>query len=158
MVARPEADHARLDDLADSVSVQQQRQPGDVILVRVGQHHHVEPAVPCRNALAEERHESVWIRTGVDQHSPAVGSLEQDRVALADVEHRHVQPTIRAGAVDQHQQHAQTGEAERGHEPRLGLRGPFVGWWLLRSGFWGWGMPAEMRRRVPRRTMLPQPG
>jgi hypothetical protein len=40
--------HARLEQPADPVAIEQQRQAGDVILVRVGQDDDVEPPVPWR--------------------------------------------------------------------------------------------------------------
>jgi hypothetical protein len=46
-------------------------------------------------------------RSQVDQHPSASRPLEEDRIALAHIEHRDVQPTVRAAAVDDDQQQAQ---------------------------------------------------
>ena len=40
-VTRPRPDHARLDDLRNAVTVQDGRQSGDVVLVRMGHHHEI---------------------------------------------------------------------------------------------------------------------
>ena len=50
-VARPWPGHARFRDRANSIARQQQRQSGDMIFVRVGQHDGVDAPVPRRDAL-----------------------------------------------------------------------------------------------------------
>lgn len=99
--------HAVLDHLADLVSRQQQRQARDMVLVRVCQHNDIEPAVPCWDALVEEREQAVGIGAGIDQHPATAWALKKNGVTLTNVEHRHVQPTVRLAAADQHEQHAQ---------------------------------------------------
>jgi hypothetical protein len=94
-IARAGTDHARLDDIANPVPIEQQREAADVILVRMGQHDQVEPSVPGRHASVEQRQEAVWIRAGVDQHAAARRTLEEDRIALPDVEDRDVQAPVR---------------------------------------------------------------
>ena len=61
-----------------------------MVLVRVGQHDQVQPPIPRRDALIEERDEPIGVGAGVDQGAATVGALEKDRVTLADIEHRHV--------------------------------------------------------------------
>jgi hypothetical protein len=57
-----------------------------VVLVGVGQDEDVDPAVPGWQPPIELDEEAVRIRAGVDEHPTAVAALDEDRVALADVE------------------------------------------------------------------------
>ena len=52
-VTGPKSDHARLRYIADAITVEQQGQTGDMVLVRMGDHDHIEAAVPRREALVE---------------------------------------------------------------------------------------------------------
>ena len=76
-----------LEDAADAVSLEEQGKTRDVILVRMGQDEDVDPPVPRRDALVELDEQPVGIRAAVDQHPAAAGTLDEDRIALADVEH-----------------------------------------------------------------------
>ena len=89
-------DHARLHDLRYAIAVQDRRESGHVIFVRVREHHEIEPTIPGRDALVEQRDEPVRIGARVDEGATTVGSLEQDRIALADIQNRHVQSAVRA--------------------------------------------------------------
>ena len=80
------AAHAGLEDLFDPVPAEQQREARDVVLVRVGQHDRVEPAIPGRDQAVELDEQAIGIRAAVDQEAPAVGALDENRVALADIE------------------------------------------------------------------------
>ena len=87
-VARPRTAHARLEDLADPVAIEQQRQAGDVVLVRMGQDDGIDPAVPWRDAPVEVDEQPVRVGTAIDQQATAAGTLDEDRVSLADVHDR----------------------------------------------------------------------
>jgi hypothetical protein len=89
------ADHSGFGDAADPVAIEQQRQSADVVLVRMGDDHQVEPPVPRRQPLVEEGEQAVRVGSGVDEDPAAGWSLEQDRVTLTHVEDGHVQPEIR---------------------------------------------------------------
>ena len=81
----------------DAVPVEQQRQPGDVVLVRVAQDQRVDAAVPRRDAPVELDEQAVGIGAAVDQQSASPGALDEDRVALPDVEHGHARDAHRSG-------------------------------------------------------------
>jgi hypothetical protein len=66
-----------------------------VILVRVAQDEDIDPAVPGRNPGVELEDQAIGIGSAVDQHSPAPIAIDQDRVALADIENGDVDPTVR---------------------------------------------------------------
>jgi hypothetical protein len=70
-VARTRTDHPRLEDPPDAIPVEQQRQAGDVVLVRVGEDHGVDPAVPRRDSLVEVDEQAVGVRPAIDEQPAA---------------------------------------------------------------------------------------
>ena len=60
-----------------------------MILVRVGEDEQVDPAIPRRQSRVERDEQPVRVRPAVDQQATAATALDEDRVALADVEDRH---------------------------------------------------------------------
>ncbi len=95
-IARSGAQHPRLSDDSHPVPLEEQREAGDVILVRVRQDDDVEPAVECRDPLVEEDRKPVGIGAPVDQDATSPGTLDEHGVALAHVEDRDPQPTVRS--------------------------------------------------------------
>ncbi len=81
--------HVRLGDAADGVARHQPGQAAGVVLVRMCQDHQVDTSIPHGDALVEPAHQQVRIGATIDEHAAAVGDLQQDGVALADVEHAH---------------------------------------------------------------------
>ena len=63
--------HAGFEDATDPVALQQQRQAGHVILVRVGQDERIDAPVPGSDALVECDQEAVRVGAAVDQKSAA---------------------------------------------------------------------------------------
>ena len=108
--ARPE--HARLVDAPDSVPLQQEGEPGDVILVRVREHEDVHAPVPGRQALVERDQESTGIRSAVDDHPAAAAALDQDPVALADVQDDHARHAVGPMGDDQGQPQGRADESD----------------------------------------------
>ena len=80
--------HARLVDASDLVALEDPGESGNVVLVRVGEHEDVEPPVPRRDARVEREQDAIRVRPTVDQHPRAGPGLEQDGIALPDVEDR----------------------------------------------------------------------
>ena len=80
--------HPRLEHAADAVALEQERQAGDVVLVRVAQDQRVDPAVPRRDPPIEGHQQAIGIGAAVDEEPAAPGSLDEDRIALPDVEDR----------------------------------------------------------------------
>ena len=115
-VAGASPDHPRLGDLPDPVAVHHRRHPGDMVLVRVGQNHQLQPPVPRRNALVEKRDEPVGVGASVDQGPTSVWALKEDGVTLADIEHRHVQTSVGPRAVCGDQQGGQAEDRTDSHE------------------------------------------
>ena len=66
----------------------------DVVGLRVREHHQLDRAVVPRQFVAEAAEHGA-ARAAVDEDVLAVGRLDQDRVALPDVEHGHAQPRRR---------------------------------------------------------------
>jgi len=87
-VARARPAHAGLVDPPDPIALEQERQAGDMILVRMGQDQDVDPAVPGRQATIELDQEAIRVRSAIDQHPRATTALDEDRIALSDVENR----------------------------------------------------------------------
>ena len=73
---------------ADPEAVEHVDEPGDVVLVRVAEHEQVDAAGEERQVRADPAQRELGIRAAVDEHRRAARRLDQDRVALADVEHR----------------------------------------------------------------------
>jgi|1186.fasta_scaffold01662_6 hypothetical protein len=93
-VARAGPDHSRFDDIADSVTLKQKREPADMVFVRMRQHDEVEPPIPRRHTRVEQGQKAVGIRARVDEDTATVRPLQEDRVALADIQHRDVKPAV----------------------------------------------------------------
>ena len=96
-VAAAVAAHPVLGEHADPVARQQPGQPADVILVRVGEQHDIDATVPDRDALVETSDEDVRVASAVDEDTRPVVRLDEDRIALADVEDRDEQGPARPG-------------------------------------------------------------
>jgi hypothetical protein len=141
LVPRPRPEHPGLVDPPHLISLEQQREPGDVVLVRVGQHQDVDPAVPRWKPLVEGQQQPARVRAAVDHQPPASTALDEDPVPLPDVEHDD--PCQPVGPVHEceRQSERRRGEAggcephaarrlRRAHGPpppgdrRDGLRGP----------------------------------
>ena len=71
-IAGPGSTHPGLEDPTDVIPIQQQRQPGHVILMRVGQDDRVDPTVPRWDALVERDEQSTGIRSAIDEQATSV--------------------------------------------------------------------------------------
>ena len=101
LVSRPRPHHARLVDAPDAVPLEHQGQPGDVVLVRVAEHEDVDPAVPWRQAFVQRDQEPRRIRSAIDHEPATPPALDQDPVALADIEHHDPSEPVRS--MDDHE-------------------------------------------------------
>ena len=105
-VAGPGPAHTWLHDPVHLVAVEEESQPGHVIFVRVGQDDGVDPSVPRRNASIEGDQQAVRVWPAIDQQASTARALDQDGVALTDVEDgdaRHAAgPSHRDAAGDDH--------------------------------------------------------
>ena len=79
--------HPGLEDPAHAVALQDPDEAGDVILVRMCQHDEVDPAVPRRDSRIELGEQPLRVRSAVHEHPAAGAALDEDRVALAHIEH-----------------------------------------------------------------------
>ena len=59
-----------------------------MILVGVAEDHGLDPTVPWRDATIELDEEPVRVRPAVDQQAAAVRTLDEDGIALPDIEDR----------------------------------------------------------------------
>lgn len=92
------AAHPRLKHAANAVSLQRPDQPGDVILMRVRQHHDIQSPIPRRHHGVQFCQQARGVRAAIHEHAPPVAALHKDGVALADVEHdQSVRPTGHVG-------------------------------------------------------------
>jgi hypothetical protein len=71
-VAGTGADHPRLEHAADPIACQKQGEACDVILVRMGQDHGVDPPVPWRDPSVEDHQQPVRVGSTVDQQPATV--------------------------------------------------------------------------------------
>ncbi len=109
--ARAGAAHPGRRDPGDPVPPQQQGRPAHVVLVGVRQQEQVQPPIPWRDPVIELSQQAVRIGTGVDQDPSAGRPLEQDRVALAHIEHGEVEPSV--GAARQDHDEGRTGSGDQ---------------------------------------------
>ena len=93
-VPRPGPAHPRLEQTADAIALEEERQAGHVVLVGVAEDDEVEPAVPGRQAGIEGDDQASGVRPAVDEEPAAVPALDEDRVALADIEDGDVGPVV----------------------------------------------------------------
>ena len=133
----------------DSKAVEHVDEPGDVVLVRVAQHQHVDPPREERQVRPEPTQREPGVGPAVDQHRGAARRLHQDRVALSDVEHGQVQATIGPGRDG-------NGEEDRGQGCSGGQRseqthrqGWAVGERIRGASVVGWVVGAKRPRRQP---------
>ena len=99
-----------------------------MVLVRVRQDDSVEPAIPRRDQPIELDEQPVGIRAAVDQQAPAARPLDEDRVALPDVEDRHCRVARRQLDDDcpgQDDRRHQGNEREAGRARPPSRTGPF---------------------------------
>ena len=61
--------HARFEDASDAIPLEEQREPGDVVLVRVTQDDRVDAPVPRRDAPIQFDQQPAGVRPTVDQES-----------------------------------------------------------------------------------------
>lgn len=59
-----------------------------MVLVGMRQDHGIDPAIPRRDAAIERHEQPVGIGAAVDEQPAAVRTLDEDGVALTDIEHR----------------------------------------------------------------------
>ena len=112
LVAGAAPGHPGLDDPSHAVALEDERQARNVVLVRVREHDQVDAAVPGRHAGVEGNEQAVGIGAAVDEH-PAPGRTgDEDRVALADVEHHDVGAAVGA----RRSGHDQDRDREHGEE------------------------------------------
>lgn len=115
LVAGPVAGEPRLVHATDAIAVQEEREAGSVVLMRVAQDDEVDPVVPRREALVEDPDEPRRIRAAVDEEPPAVGRLHEDRIALPDVEDRDRRDA--GWPLDDRDCERERGAGERRHRP-----------------------------------------
>ncbi len=121
-VAGTGPEHARLVHPSDSVPLEEEGEPRDVVLVGMAQDHGVDSPVPRRQSPVEGDQQSPGIWPTVHQEPAPEAALDEDRVTLADVEHHDPRQPIRPVDGDE-------GEAadHRGQGHRAGAAGHGAG-------------------------------
>jgi len=136
-VAGPRPDHARLVDPTDAVPRQEEREPGDVVLVGVGEHEDVDPAVPRRQSLVKGADQAGRVGPTVDEEAPPGAALDEDAIALADVQDRHAHDARRPIHDREAEGDRRGDEGDRGEARAAGRGGsarlapidlPWAGW------------------------------
>ena len=98
-----------------------------MVLVGMGQDDEVDPPVPRRHVGVEGDEEAVGVRAAVDEHPRATIAVDEDRIALADVEDGDPQPAVGPGRGDRdhrHERDRQTGGHEADRPRRHGQAVP----------------------------------
>jgi hypothetical protein len=142
---RTRPDHARLVHAPHAIALEQERETGDVILVRVAEHEDVDPPIPGREPLVKSDEEPRRVGAAIDQHAAAATPLHQDAVALSDIEDHDTREPV--GSMNQDEREAEDGDRHRAsREPsgaRVGPRGH------LRAFRLGSPRPDDGRARPP---------
>ncbi len=112
-VAGTGPDHAGLVHVPDLISGEEQRKPGDVVLMRVRKDKDVDPSIPWRQPFIEGANEAIRIGAAIDEETAPGPAFDEDPVALAHVEDRHAYAAARS--LDDRQ-------TERNHRRREGKR------------------------------------
>ena len=60
-----------------------------MVLVRVAEDHDVDPPIPGRDVLVECHEEPIRVGTAVDEQATTARALDEDRIALPDIEDGH---------------------------------------------------------------------
>jgi hypothetical protein len=121
LVAGTRPDRARLVHTTDPVAREQRRQAGDVVLVRVREHQEVDPAVPWRQPLVEGDEEASRIGSTVHDEPSATAALDEDPVALPDVEDDDPNDPVGPMGEGDGQRQRGSGERDRGETRSPGL-------------------------------------
>ena len=132
-------EHPGLERPTDAISLEQHGQPSDVIFVRVRQDDGIEPAIPRRDPPIELDEQPVGIRPAVDEQAPAARALDEDRVALPDVQDRHRRAARGPFDDDRSRQHDRRRQGDE-REPGRACPPSWTG--MCR------GLPAGHRRRI----------
>ena len=114
---------ARVENRADPEAVEHVHEPRDVVLVRVAEHEQVDAAGEEGQVPANASQGELRVRPPVDEHRGSIGGLDQNRVALADGEHRQMQQAVRLRRDRDDEQHShQRSPDRRGpHDPSQDL-------------------------------------
>lgn len=117
-VSGTRSDHSGLEQTLHPVLVEHGDQTGHVILVRMGQDDDVDAPIPRWQALVERHDEAPGVRTAIDQEAAAARSLQEDRIALPDVEDRQARDAV--GPVGGRDRQGRDGRDETSGEDSLG--------------------------------------
>jgi hypothetical protein len=141
-VTRAWTQHARFHDPPDPIALEENRQPGHVVFVGMGQDQQVDPPVPRRQPGIQRNQQAIRIRPPIDEHPAAAAAVNEDRIALPDIQNADVDLPVRAMLDEQNEGddrhdhghggeafHARArGEAQRERDgPRCNGRGPGSG-------------------------------
>jgi hypothetical protein len=122
-IAGTRPNHARLVHATDPVPREQRRQARHVVFVRVGQHQDVDASVPGRQSLIEGDEEASRIGPTIDEEPPAAATLDQDSIALTDIEDNHAHEPVWVMRQRDGQPHGGRGERDRRHARASGVAG-----------------------------------
>lgn len=114
----PRAGHRGLEDSGDRVPAQQDGQAGHVILVWVGQDDRVDAPIPRRELRIERNEETVRIWTAVHEQSSSATTLDENRIALPDVEDRDCRESV--GPVNEGEAGGDDGDCQSGNDNATG--------------------------------------
>ena len=106
-----------MEDGADREALGNLDEPGDVVLVWMCEQDDVDPTREERQVRADAPEGELRIGTAVDEHGRAAGCLNEDRVALADIQYGHVELPVGPGR-DGNRQEERDERGENGDRPQ----------------------------------------
>lgn len=119
-------------------SAQDLVQPTQVILVRMGQDDHLDLPLMEGERLADPPQRQIRIDASIDQRDLSIWCLDENRVALTDVEDGQMKSPIRSSqdrGQAQDQRHAQSGATRARHPAQRRAEGRGFGQRNRRSGY-----------------------
>jgi hypothetical protein len=108
---------ARLEGPADLVALDHGHESGHVVVVRMGQQDRVDPPIPRGNVPVELRGEEVRVWTAIDKDAASEVTLEEDGVALANVQDDDVDAAV--GSRSDHRPGEYNQERDAGEGPPI---------------------------------------
>lgn len=120
LVARTRPGQSGVEHPADAIALEQARQAGNMVLVRVSEHDEVDPTIPRGDVLVELEDQTIGVGSAVDEHPRTAIALDEDRVSLAHVEDRHDHAAVGPRGGDQRHGHdrGRDGDADDPPYPR----------------------------------------
>ena len=111
-----------MDDRLHLEALEDLHQPGHVVLVGMAENEEIDASCEEGEVRAQPAEGQLGIRAAVHEHGGAAGCLDEDGVALPDVQHGHVEQPVRTRGERDRQEHAHEARRDRDRPDRTPRR------------------------------------